>query len=180
MTGRRPRSVTAAAVGFVCLASLVAAPPSALAQDVVPLSDCADPDNGDPVVTGVALGLRRIDVTESARHLPVAVTVPDTGGPGAPRGLTGVDVSFTPPAGTARGATLRRGIGDTWTGEVTLAPGTGMAGTLKLAVSVRDHTGRLTLSDPWEPRAGRTCSRQLRSTAPAHGDTPDGSTRAST
>lgn len=146
--GRRARRIPAAAVGLVCLAGLIAAPPSALAQIVVPLSDCADSDNGDPDVTGVALGRRSIDVTKGARRLPFTVTVLDTGGPGPPRGVSGVDVSLTPPTGAARGATLRRSGGDTWTGAVPLAPGTGMAGTLKLTVSVRDHAGRLTI---WHP-----------------------------
>jgi hypothetical protein len=121
-------------------------------EPAVPLNPCADSDNGDPLVTNIAVR-HLVDVTHRPRRLPVTVSVKDTGGPGPARGVSAVSVAAAlRSSGVSRATELRRASGDAWTGSLTIPRGAGLSGWMQLTVSVRDHAGRWKLWHPWDLR----------------------------
>lgn len=129
-----PRRTACAALLLASLGGGLAAAPS---QAAVPLNDCVRTDNGDPVVTSLAIKPRRVDVTDGPQIVTVLLTAADTGGPGPPTGIKRLSGTL----GKGRSVSFRPVSSDRWRGRVTLLPGTGLPDRLGLLVSFRDGSG---------------------------------------
>lgn len=126
-----------AITGTVLLACLAGGMAAAPTQAAAPLNDCVRTDNGDPDVTSLDITPRRVDVTDGPQVVTVSLTAADTGGPGPPTGIRQLSGTL----GKGRSVLFRPVSGDRWQGRVTLLPGTGLAGRLRLLVSFRDGSG---------------------------------------
>lgn len=62
-----------------------------------PLNECAQSDNGDPVVTDLQISPLQLDVTSQSRTFTVTATAHDTGGPGPATGIGFFSVMFDNP-----------------------------------------------------------------------------------
>jgi hypothetical protein len=113
------------------------------ADVVVPLNDCAETDNGDPVVTALDISPRTVDLRNGGRTVTVTVSAVDTGGPGPATGIRAVSVFLSSGGISSDGvsAAAVQVAPGTWRAQVRLARGTGARGTLRPFVSFQDGNG---------------------------------------
>ncbi|MEO7979904.1 MAG: hypothetical protein ABI807_03245 [Sporichthyaceae bacterium] len=97
MPARTARLLAALAALAVPLGALTGAP--AFAAPVA-LSSCVDPDNGDPVVTSVAMSRTSADTTKGPATVDLVVSASDTGGPGAASGVATITAQLWGPPGS--------------------------------------------------------------------------------
>lgn len=102
------------------------------------LNDCASPDNGDPVVTGLELSPRSVEVTRRARTVRITVTAEDTGGPGPATGVAAVSAHLGD--GRSRSTTLHQVSTGRWEGRFRLVPGLAPGGMQPVSVSLVDRS----------------------------------------
>ena len=113
------------------------------ADIAVPLNDCAETDNGDPLVTALDISPRTVDLRDGRQTVTVTVSAVDTGGPGAAIGVRAVYVNLSKDGvgGGGTGAPAVQVAPGTWQARLRLARGTGIGGTLLPLVSFRDGNG---------------------------------------
>lgn len=144
--GRLTRALVAlsASCTVVCLASPVATVSAAgpAEPSAVPLSDCAASDNGDPVLTGLTITPRRIELTRSARTVRFATRFTDTGGPGRPSGVATVSLSLDNGRDTLE-MRLSESADGTWRVTRRFRPGELEAGTYRVSVDYADAAGNI-------------------------------------
>ena len=109
----------------------------------VPVSDCWPTDNGDPVLTGLALSSTQLDLRHGRQQLMVRVTVEDTGGPGPLTGIHDVAIGWARnPRYIGNQMPVRHTSGNVWTGTLTLHPGEVRTGPAAVsAVFLTDWAG---------------------------------------
>jgi hypothetical protein len=133
-----------AALALVAVTTVAGAPGPALApvagaaEAPVALNDCAGSDNGDPVVTGLELSPRTVDVTRGAKVVTIAVNAEDTGGPGPATGIAAVSARLG--SGPSTSTSLRAVSPGRWEGRFRLAPGGRLTGTQPVSVSLLDRS----------------------------------------
>jgi len=139
----RPRSCLSRGTCLAATLVLAAVPPAVLAgpargrdtagqldgaasADPVALHYCWSPDNGDPVLHSLTITPQVVDM----RHHPVDVVITadaeDTGGPGAPSGISNIYLGVTDDhdfsLARSKEVALHRVSGTTWSGKLTLRP----------------------------------------------------------
>ena len=130
--------LAAATAGVLPLAA-----PSAGAAPVVALNPCADPDNGRPVVTDIAVSPADVSTAAGPQTVDVSVAVLDTGGPGAASGVTRVWLTgWASSQGAVRGTDLAPGADGRWHGQVRIPVGVGSQ-TLTPTVEAVDAAGNV-------------------------------------
>jgi serine protease len=137
----RLRWCGAAALGAALQLGVLAGPPAQAAA--VALSPCADPDNGDPVVTSVVLGAASVDTTGAPATVDVTVSATDAGGPGAPSGVERLTVYLAAANGATtpeRPVVATAAAEGTWQARLTLPRGV-QPGVYRPAVWVTDGAG---------------------------------------
>ena len=131
--------------GVLALAVGVIAPvasESSASAAASPLNDCANPDNGDPVLSLVDLSPGTVDVTSGSAQMVVTATATDTGGPGSATGLRRFTVAVADPTGQYNVVRMSRAPSGDWVGTLTV-PKWARAGTWDIAqVSMEDRIGQ--------------------------------------
>lgn len=127
--------VTSAMVG----GAVGPATPAAASPAPVELNDCASPDNGDPVVTGLELSPRSVEVSRRAKTVRIAVTAEDSGGPGPATGVAAVTARLG--AGRPTSTSLHQVSTGRWEGQFRLVPGLVPGGMQPVSVSLLDRSG---------------------------------------
>jgi hypothetical protein len=107
------------------VAGLGPAAAAGAASGAVPLSQCVNPDHGNPVIDALEVSRARVEVSRRAQSVTVRVHAHDTGGPGAASGLAHVDVDLLQQVSKffepIRSVRLRYAGGDLWEGTLRLA-----------------------------------------------------------
>jgi len=132
------RTLSALVVGAAVIVGGVTAPESAANAPAVPLSDCAETDNGNPVVTGISIEPKVVDARRSPVRLRIRITATDEGGPGPASGVA--QVSLLLPR-----ANIPLSLADdgSWQAQPLVTPGQWQPGVERPAISVRDTAGNV-------------------------------------
>jgi len=130
-------------VGTALIATGVTTPDAAANAPAVPLSDCAETDNGNPVVTGISIEPRVVDARTSPVRLRIRVTATDVGGPGPASGVAQAALLLP------RGNIPLTPAGDgSWQAQPLVTPGQWQAGVERPGISVLDASGNVRYIPP--------------------------------
>jgi hypothetical protein len=105
-----------------------------------PLSSCVSADNGDPVLTSVAMTPRRVDVRTGPAQVAFTVQAADTGGPGDPDGIAAARLFVHDDRVRFFEVALHEVSPGIWAGQLALHPWS-EDGIWKIGVGLTDEAG---------------------------------------